>query len=71
MVEINGYKFNLTKKQAKQKLQIMLLNELQIILLGKELSENLKTNEVPTLCGLPMIEIDWQKLKVNYPVFND
>ena len=71
MVEINGYKFNLTKKQAKQKLQTMLIQELRIILINKVIAEEIKEMDELMLCGFAMIEIDWQKLKVNYPVFND
>ena len=71
MVEINGYKFNLTKKQAKQKLQTMLIQELRIILTNKVIAEEIKEMDELMLCGSAMIEIDWKKLKVNYPVLTD
>ena len=71
MVEINGYKFNLTKKQAKQKLQTMLIQELRIILINKVIAEEIKETDELMLCGSAMIEIDWKNLKVNYPVLTD
>lgn len=71
MVEINGYKFNLTKKQTKQKLQTMLIQELRIILTNKVIAEEIKEMDELMLCGFAMIEIDWKNLKVNYPVLTD
>ena len=69
MIEIHGHKINFNDKQIKQKLQKVLIAEIEVLLARKEdeiaWQENYKRGLL-TLYGDIFIGIDWKTLSVGY-----
>jgi len=69
MVEIHGHKINFNDKEIKQKLQKVLIAELDVLRIRKEQYEYLEEERkrgIYIFCGDITVDIDWETLSVGY-----